>query len=82
MVLKEGDNYVLNLGLVPLAKNELCVINEFDKMYSEEQDNLLDVMEEGEITVNKFAKLHTIKSPTTIIATANPRNNRWKTLIK
>jgi replicative DNA helicase Mcm len=47
-------------------------------MYSEEQDNLLDVMEEGEITVNKFAKLHTIKSPTTIIATANPRNNRWK----
>ena len=36
MILKEGDNYVLNLGPVPLAKNELCVINEFDKMYSEE----------------------------------------------
>jgi MoxR-like ATPase len=78
MILKEGDNYVLNLGPVPLAKNELCVVNEFDKMHSEEQDNLLDVMEEGEITVNKYAKLHTIKSPTTIIATANPRNNRWK----
>jgi DNA replicative helicase MCM subunit Mcm2 (Cdc46/Mcm family) len=78
MILKEEDNYVLNLGPVPLAKNAVCVINEFDKMYPEEQDNLLDVMEEGEITVNKFAKLHTIKSPTTIIATANPRNNRWK----
>jgi DNA replicative helicase MCM subunit Mcm2 (Cdc46/Mcm family) len=36
MILKEGDNYVLNLGPVPLAKNELCVVNEFDKMYSEE----------------------------------------------
>jgi replicative DNA helicase Mcm len=78
MILKEEDNYVLNLGPVPLAKNAVCVINEFDKMYPEEQDNLLDVMEEGEIVVNKFAKLHTIKSPTTIVATANPKNNKWK----
>jgi replicative DNA helicase Mcm len=78
MITKEDDNYVLNLGPVPLAKNELCVVNEFDKMYPEQQNNLLDVMEEGEIIVNKFAKLHTIESPTTIIATANPKNNRWK----
>jgi replicative DNA helicase Mcm len=35
-------------------------------------------MEEDEITINKFAKLHTIESPSTIIATANPRNNKWK----
>ena len=47
-------------------------------MDPEDQDNLLDVMEEGEFTVNKFAKLRTIRSPTTIIATANPKNNRWK----
>jgi DNA replicative helicase MCM subunit Mcm2 (Cdc46/Mcm family) len=78
MVLKEDETYTLNLGPVPLAKNAVCVINEFDKMHPEEQDNLLDVMEEGEIIVNKFAKLRTIKSPTTIIATANPRGNKWK----
>jgi replicative DNA helicase Mcm len=78
MVLKEEDSYVLNLGPVPLAKNAVCVINEFDKMFPEEQDNLLDVMEEGEFTVNKFAKLRTIRSPTTILATANPKNNKWK----
>jgi DNA replicative helicase MCM subunit Mcm2 (Cdc46/Mcm family) len=78
MVLKEEDSYILNLGPVPLAKNAVCVINEFDKMDPEEQDNLLDVMEEGEFTVNKFAKLRTISSPTTIIATANPKNNKWK----
>lgn len=78
MVLKEDETYTLNLGPVPLAKNAVCVINEFDKMHPEEQDNLLDVMEEGEIVVNKFTKLRTIKSPTTIIATANPRGNRWK----
>jgi DNA replicative helicase MCM subunit Mcm2 (Cdc46/Mcm family) len=78
MVLKEEESYILNLGPVPLAKGAVCVINEFDKMNPEEQDNLLDVMEEGEFTVNKFAKLRTIRSPTTIIATANPKNNRWK----
>jgi DNA replicative helicase MCM subunit Mcm2 (Cdc46/Mcm family) len=78
MVLKEEESYILNLGPVPLSKNAVCVINEFDKMHPEEQHNLLDVMEEGEFTVNKFAKLRTIKSPTTIIATANPKNNRWK----
>jgi replicative DNA helicase Mcm len=78
MVLKEEDSHILNLGPVPLAKGAVCVINEFDKMYAEEQDNLLDVMEEGEFTVNKFAKLRTIRSPTTIIATANPKNNKWK----
>jgi replicative DNA helicase Mcm len=78
MVLKEDESYILNLGPVPLAKGAVCVINEFDKMYPEEQDNLLDVMEEGEFTVNKFAKLRTIRSPTTIIATANQKNNRWK----
>jgi len=60
------------------SKNAICVINEFDKLDPEDQDNLLDVMEEGEFTVNKFAKLRTIRSPTTIIATANPKNNRWK----
>jgi replicative DNA helicase Mcm len=78
MVLKEEESYTLNLGPVPLAKNAVCVINEFDKMKPEEQDSLLDVMEEGEITVNKFAKLRRIKSPTTIIATANPKNNKWQ----
>lgn len=78
IISKEQDNYVLNLGPVPLAKNELCIVNEFDKMHPEQQNNLLDVMEEGEIVVNKFAKLHTIDSPTTIIATANPKNNAWK----
>jgi MoxR-like ATPase len=78
MISKDQDNYVLSLGPVPLAKNDLCIVNEFDKMHPEQQNNLLDVMEEGEIVVNKFAKLHKIASPTTIIATANPRNNKWK----
>jgi len=78
MISKEQDNYVLSLGPVPLAKNELCIVNEFDKMLPEQQNNLLDVMEEGEIVVNKYGKHYTIESPTTIIATANPKNNTWK----
>ena len=34
-------------------------------------------MEEGEIIVNKFAQLREISSPTSIIASANPRNEIW-----
>ena len=34
-------------------------------------------MEEGEIIVNKFAQLREISSPTSVIASANPRNEVW-----
>jgi DNA replicative helicase MCM subunit Mcm2 (Cdc46/Mcm family) len=77
MILKENENYVVHLGPVPLSKYALCIINEFDKLEPGQQDNLLDVMEEGLIPLNKFARLKNIKSPTSIIATANPRNNHW-----
>jgi replicative DNA helicase Mcm len=38
---------------------------------------LLDIMEEGSFTVDKYAIHHEIKSATTIIATANPRGMKW-----
>jgi DNA replicative helicase MCM subunit Mcm2 (Cdc46/Mcm family) len=77
MILKEDDTYVVHLGPVPLSKNAICVVNELDKLEPEKQDNLLDVMEEGVIVLNKFARLKSISAQTTIVATANPRNNRW-----
>jgi replicative DNA helicase Mcm len=77
MILKENETYTVHLGPVPLSKNAICVVNELDKLEPEKQDNLLDVMEEGMITLNKFARLKNIRSSTTIIATANPQNNRW-----
>jgi len=77
MILPEDEKLVLHLGPVPLARNAICYVNEFDKVEPKEQDNLLEVMEEGIIPINKFANLLEIKAPTTIVASANPKNNKW-----
>jgi DNA replicative helicase MCM subunit Mcm2 (Cdc46/Mcm family) len=79
IVSKEDDNHVLRYGPVPLAGNAICAINEFGKTSFEDQSHLLDVMEEGEFTINKYGMNAPIKAPTTIIVSANPINNStWK----
>lgn len=77
MILSDDNQLTLHLGAAALAKNAFLFINEFDKLHDESKDNLLEVMEEGEIIVNKFAQLREISSPTSIIASSNPRNEIW-----
>jgi replicative DNA helicase Mcm len=72
IVVKEEENYVLRLGPLPLAKNALCAIDEFGRTEYEDQTHFLNVMEEGEFTINKHGINATIKATTTIIASANP----------
>jgi replicative DNA helicase Mcm len=48
----------------------------------EDQGFLLDVMEEGGFTIDKYAIHLKIKSPTTIIATTNPTGVRWNDPLK
>lgn len=77
MVLPADEKLQLHLGPVPLAKNAICFINEFDKMSDEDKDNLLEVMEEGRIDGAKYAMPFKIPSPTTIMVSANPVDNKW-----
>jgi replicative DNA helicase Mcm len=72
IVSKEEETYVLRLGPVPLAKDALLSLNEFGRLEHSDQAQLLDVMQEGIFTINKFGINATIRSPTTIIASANP----------
>jgi len=79
MVLPEPDgSLAIHYGPIPLAKYAICVIGEFDKLSPEQQNNLLDVMEEGIIHLLKYAQKRDVPAPTTIIATANPRDNRFE----
>lgn len=78
IVDKEGDSKVFRIGAVPLAKGGICVINEIGTMDYSDQSYLLDIMEEGHTTVNKYGMNIEIHSPTTIIATANPIGGLWK----
>lgn len=74
---KENDTTFLRLGAVAQARVAVCGINEIGRMEPEDQAFLLDVMEEGSFTVDKYALHYDIKAPTTIIATTNPRGTSW-----
>jgi replicative DNA helicase Mcm len=76
---EENDSYVLRLGAVSLANDSVCGINEIGRMIPEEQAYLLDVMEEGEFTINKHGINARIKASTTIFASANPRQQSLST---
>ena len=75
MILNENGKLSMHFGPAVLAKNAICFVNEFDKLDPKQQEAALEVMEEGNVHLNKFAKLVKIPAPTTIIASANPRNN-------
>jgi replicative DNA helicase Mcm len=75
IVDKENEHYCLRLGPVPLAKKSVCALNEFGNIPFEEQKYLLDVMEEGIFSINKYGLNSTIWSPTTIIASTNLLNS-------
>ncbi|HEY9387482.1 MAG TPA: hypothetical protein VIP70_10615 [Nitrososphaeraceae archaeon] len=78
MIDKENENTILRLGPIPLAKNAICAINEIGSMNYVDQHFLLDIMEEGKFTIDKYGIHQDIDSPTTIIATSNPHGAYWR----
>ena len=77
MVLQEDGKFSLRLGVAATAIKAFLAINEFDKLPIEHQNAILEVMEEGESVVNKYAFLRKINTQTTVIASANPKNGDW-----
>ncbi len=71
IVLNEDEHHFLRLGPIPYAKGSICALNELGTMKEEEQSQLLDIMEEGKFTINKFGHNRKIQAPTTIIASSN-----------
>lgn len=77
IVSKENEDLVLRLGPIPLSRGSMCALNEIGGMTNEDQAYLLDIMEEGEFTINKYGFNSKIRSDTVIVATANPIGSRW-----
>jgi DNA replicative helicase MCM subunit Mcm2 (Cdc46/Mcm family) len=75
IVSKEDEQYSLRLGPIPIARGSVCGLNEIGTMVPEEQNHLLDIMEEGEFTINKHGINSKIKSPTVIVASTNLHTN-------
>lgn len=71
IVSKDGEETTLRLGSIPIAKGSIVGLNEIGTMTPDDQNHLLDIMEEGEFTINKHGFHSKILSPTAIFATSN-----------
>ena len=78
IVEKEEESHVLRIGAIPSAKGGICALNELGRMNFDDQKHLLDVMQEQFFTVNKHGISCKIRSPTAIVASANPISGEWK----
>jgi DNA replicative helicase MCM subunit Mcm2 (Cdc46/Mcm family) len=75
---EDGGSHTLRLGPIPRAKGSVCALNEIGQMPVSDHKHLLDFMEEGWTTINKYGFNSTIAGHTSIIASTNPINNIWK----
>jgi DNA replicative helicase MCM subunit Mcm2 (Cdc46/Mcm family)/DNA polymerase elongation subunit (family B) len=75
---EDGGSYTLRFGPVVLAKDSVCAINELGQFPMEQQKHLLDCMEENGFPMAKYGFSTTIEAHPSIIASANPINNRWQ----
>ncbi len=73
-----GGMYTLRFGPVVLAKDSICLINEIGQLPIEEHKHLLDCMEENGFPIAKYGFFTMIEAHPTIIASANPINNKWQ----
>ena len=74
---------ILLPGAIPLAHNGHALIDEFEKLKDDEAKRILNYMESGEDTVNKWGLNETMQGATSILALANPllgRFNKFETV--
>ena len=73
-----GGSMSLMLGPLALAKDSICMINELGRLKLDQQPALFDVMEEGKINTVKYGFPGNVECHASVLATANPLNNKWK----
>jgi len=69
--------WVLEAGVLPLADGGYALIDEFEKMGSEDRKHIHVAMSRGYITISKAGIHATLNTRTTVIAAANPKYGKW-----
>jgi DNA replicative helicase MCM subunit Mcm2 (Cdc46/Mcm family) len=77
VVVREEEMYHLKLGPAALARQAVLAINEAGRMSEEDQSFLLDVLEEGEFTINKYGFNARIRADASVVISSNPRSTDW-----
>jgi hypothetical protein len=75
---EDGGSYNLRYGPIALANGSICGINELGQLPLSEHKHLLDSMEGNGFPIAKYGFPTFIETYTSIIASANPINNKWK----
>jgi len=69
--------WVLEAGVLPLADGGYALIDEFEKMSSDDREHIHVAMSRGYITISKAGIHATLNTRTTVIAAANPKYGKW-----
>ncbi len=75
---EDGGSYNLRYGPIALANGSICGINELGQLPLSEHKHLLDCMEDNGFPIAKYGFPTFMETHTSIIASANPINNKWK----
>lgn len=77
LVVREEEMYHLKLGPAALARQAVLAVNEVGRMSEDDQAFFLDVLEEGEFTVNKYGFNARIRADASVVISSNPRSTDW-----
>ncbi len=69
--------WTLKAGALVLASGGMCMVDEMDKMESEDRSALHESMEQGMISVAKAGIVTRFRTDTSILAAANPKFSRF-----
>ncbi|MFH0714226.1 MAG: minichromosome maintenance protein MCM [Candidatus Diapherotrites archaeon] len=69
--------WTLKAGALVLASGGLGLIDEFDKMDSEDRSAMHEALEQGQVSIAKAGMVTTFRTDTSVLAAANPKFGRF-----
>ena len=77
LVVTVKGNEVIK-GLLPMADNGICAIDELNLMKKEDYAGLYNSMEKGFVTYDKAGKHYKFDAKVRVVATANPKGDKFE----